>query len=156
MTSHREGRCSCGAVRYRLTGDPMFVHCCHCTDCQRETGAGFAINAIYERSRVEILAGAPEPVDTPSASGKGQVILRCPRCHVALWSHYAGAGEKVAFVRAGTLEEAHGIVPDIHIYTRSKLPWVELPPGARAVPDYYRPKEVWPEECRVRWKAAIG
>ena len=156
MTETREGRCACGLIRYRLTGEPMFVHCCHCTDCQRETGSGFAINALYEASRLGLLVGAPEPVDTPSASGRGQTILRCPTCRVALWSHYAGAGEAVAFVRAGTLEKAHAIVPDIHIYTRSKLPWVRLPEGARAVQDYYSPKDVWPEESRARWKAACG
>ena len=156
MTETREGGCRCGAIRYRLTGEPMFVHCCHCTDCQRETGSGFAINALYEMGRVELLAGAPEAVDTPSASGKGQTILRCPTCKVALWSHYAGAGEAVAFVRAGTLDEAAALVPDIHIYTRSKLPWVRLPEGARAVEGYYRPKDVWSEESRARWKAALS
>ncbi len=134
----------------------MFVHCCHCTDCQRETGSGFAINALYETSRVELLAGAPEAVDTPSASGKGQTILRCPTCRVALWSHYGGAREAVAFVRAGTLNEAAACVPDIHVYTRSKLPWVKLPDGVLAVEGYYRPKDVWPEQSRARWKAALA
>ncbi len=156
MTETREGGCCCGAIRYRLTSEPMFVHCCHCTDCQCETGSGFALNALYERSRVELLAGTPEAIDTPSASGKGQTILRCPVCKVALWSHYAGAGEAVAFVRVGTLDEAAALVPDIHIYTRSKLPWVTLPEGALAVEGYYRPKDVWPEESRARWKAALG
>lgn len=156
MTETREGRCACGAVRYRVIGEPLFVHCCHCTDCQRETGSGFAINALYERSRVELLAVVPERVDTPTASGQGQAILRCPTCRVALWSHYAGAGEAVAFVRVGTLDGAAGVVPDIHIYTRSKLPWVRLPDGARAVEGYYRPKDVWPAESQARWKAARG
>lgn len=156
MTETREGRCACGAVRYRVIGEPLFVHCCHCTDCQRETGSGFAINALYERSRVELLAVVPERVDTPTASGQGQAILRCPTCRVALWSHYAGAGEAVAFVRVGTLDGAAGVVPDIHIYTRSKLPWVRLPVGARAVEGYYRPKDVWPAESQARWKAARG
>ncbi len=156
MTETREGGCRCGAIRYRLTGEPMFVHCCHCTDCQRETGSGFAINALYEAGRVELLAGRPEAVDTPSASGKGQTVLRCRTCKVALWSHYAGAGEAVAFVRVGTLDQPASLAPDIHIYTRSKLPWVRLPEGARAVQGYYSPREVWPEESRGRWKAALG
>jgi hypothetical protein len=156
MPEIREGHCTCGAVRYRLQGAPMFVHCCHCTDCQRKTGSGFALNAIYEMDRVELLAGEPEPIDTPSASGKGQVILRCPACKVALWSHYAGSGEAVGFVRVGTLEEAASLTPDIHVYTRSKLSWVRLPDGVPAVEGYYRPKDVWPPESRARWLAAMG
>lgn len=151
-----EGGCACGAVRYRLTSAPMFVHCCHCTSCQRETGTAFALNALIETDRVELLAGAPEPVDTPSESGKGQKILRCPRCRVALWSHYAGAGERIAFVRVGTLDEPWRLPPDIHIYTRSKLPWVRLPEGALAVEAYYSSRAVWPPESLERRRAALG
>ncbi len=156
MIDIREGRCACGAVRYRLHGAPMFVHCCHCTDCQRETGSAFAINALYEADRIELLAGTTEAVATPSASGQGQTIHRCPACHVALWSHYAGAGEAVTFVRAGTLEEVATLAPDIHIYTRSKLPWVVLPESVPAVEEYYSPKAMWPAESQARWKAARG
>ncbi len=156
MTETREGHCACGAVRYRIHGEPMFVHCCHCTDCQRETGSGFALNALFERDRLVVLTGTTDAVVTASASGQGQVIHRCPACHVALWSHYAGAGEAVAFVRTGTLEESATLAPDIHIYTRSKLPWVVLPEGVPAVEEYYSPKALWPAESQTRWKAVRG
>ena len=112
-----EGGCACRAVRYRMTSRPLFVHCCHCRWCQRETGASFALNAMIETSRLEILAGAPEPVETPSESGRGQTILRCPACQLALWSHYAGAGRRVAFVRVGTLDAPDRLPPDIHTFT---------------------------------------
>ena len=149
-----QGRCTCGQVRYRVHGLPMFVHCCHCSWCQRETGSAFALNAMYETDRLELLAGQPETVDTPSNSGKGQKIVRCPKCRVALWSHYAGAGVAVAFVRVGTLEHAERFTPDIHIFTSSKLPWVALPEGAPSVPEYYPVKEYWPPESLARLKAA--
>jgi hypothetical protein len=139
-----EGRCTCGAVRYRLTSGPLFVHCCHCRWCQRETGASFALNAMIETDRVVLLQGNPETVMTPTASGKGQKIVRCPACGVALWSHYAGAGDAVAFVRVGTLDEPDRLPPDIHIFTSSKQPWVVLPPGVPAVPEYYDRKQFWP------------
>lgn len=145
-----EGHCACGAVRYRLTGRPMFVHCCHCRWCQRETGSAFALNALIEADRVALLKGAPEIIDTPSESGRGQRITRCPDCRVALWSNYAGAGDAVHFVRVGTLEEPDRVPPDIHIYTISKQSWVVIPPGTPAVPDYYRRSEYWPEESRQR------
>jgi hypothetical protein len=149
-----EGRCTCGQVRYRLRGGPIFVHCCHCSWCQRETGSAFALNAMFETDRVEVVAGKTEVVDTPSKSGKGQKIVRCPACQVAIWSHYAGAGQAVAFVRVGTLEQPERLPPDIHIFTSSKLPWVPLPEGVPAVPEYYPIKEYWPPESLDRLKAA--
>jgi hypothetical protein len=139
-----EGGCACGAVRYRLLSAPMFVHCCHCTSCQTETGSAFAVNALIESGRVEILAGAPEPLMIPSESGRGQQVWRCPACRVALWSNYGGAKDLLRFVRVGTLDAPGALPPNIHIYTRSKLPWVRLPEGALAVEAYYDSKSVWP------------
>lgn len=150
-----EGGCTCGAVRYRMTRKPMFVHCCHCRWCQRETGASFALNALIEADRVIVLKGEPERVDTPSESGKGQKIFRCPTCRIALWSNYAGAGDAVRFVRVGTLDDPDRLPPDIHIYTRSKQPWVLLPPDTPAVPEYYDRAEYWPEESLARRRALI-
>lgn len=147
------GRCACGLVRYRLKSGPLFVHCCHCLWCQRETGSAFALNAMIETDRVIIDAGSPEIVATPSDSGKGQKVARCPQCRVALWSHYAGAGDLVAFVRVGTLEEPHRASPDIHIFTASKQPWVVIPDGIPAVPEYYDLRQYWPEESRQRRRA---
>ena len=151
-----EGGCACGAVRYRMTARPMIVHCCHCASCQTETGTAFVLNALVEADRVELLSGEPERVLTPSESGKGQSIWRCPTCRVALWSNYAGAGEAIRFVRVGTLDRPAECPPDIHIYTRSKLPWVALPEGARAVEGFYDPAEVWTAESRARFRAARG
>ncbi len=149
-----EGGCTCRKVRYRMTGKPMFVHGCHCTWCQRETGGAFATNAMIEADRVESIGEVtPVAIDTPSASGKGQKIWRCPNCQVAVWSNYAGAGDKVRFVRVGTLDAGHGIEPDIHIFTSSKLPWLTLPAGKPAVPEYYNPKEMWPKESQERFRA---
>lgn len=150
-----EGGCTCGAVRYRMTRKPIFVHCCHCRWCQRETGASFALNALIEADRVIVLKGEPERVDTPSESGKGQKIFRCPACRIALWSNYAGAGDAVRFVRVGTLDDPDRLPPDIHIYTRSKQPWVLLPPDTPAVPEYYDRAEYWPEESLARRRALI-
>jgi len=149
-----DGGCTCGAVRYRMTTRPMFVHCCHCRWCQRETGSAFVLNALIEAERVVLLAGAPDMVDTPSASGKGQTIARCPSCRIALWSTYAGAGDKIRFVRVGTLDTPDSLPPDIHIYTMSKQPWVLLPPDTPAVSEYYDRKLYWPEESLAR-RAAL-
>lgn len=149
-----EGGCACGAVRYRLRSAPMFVHCCHCTSCQTETGSAFALNALIESDRVETLAGAPEPLMTPSESGRGQQVWRCPACRGAVWSNYGGAKDLLRFVRVGTLDRPGALPPDIHIYTRSKLPWVQLPEGALAAEAYYDSKALWPAASLER-RAAL-
>ncbi len=151
-----DGGCTCRQVRYRLTSGPLFVHCCHCRWCQRETGTAFALNAMIEADRVELLAGEVEFVDTPSNSGKGQRIARCPRCRIALWSNYAGAGDAVRFVRVGTLDDPDRLPPDIHIFTASKQPWVVLPPGTPAVAEYYKASELWPKESLERRAVLIA
>ena len=148
-----EGGCDCRTIRYRLETAPLFVHCCHCRWCQRESGASFALNAMIEADRVALLAGEPEAVDTPSNSGKGQKIWRCPHCEVALWSNYSGSGDKVRFMRVGTLDNPAAMPPDIHIFTSTKLPWVVLPPGAKAVPEFYKPRETWPKDTQERFAA---
>ncbi len=145
-----EGGCTCRAVRYRMTGTPLFVHCCHCRWCQRETGASFALNAMIEAQRVTLLQGEVEVVNTPSNSGKGQKISRCPVCHIALWSNYAGAGDAIRFVRVGTLDEPDRLPPDIHIFTSSKQPWVVLPEKIPAVPEYYDRNVYWPKASLER------
>jgi hypothetical protein len=153
MAETAEGGCTCRHVRYRMTGKPLFVHCCHCSWCQRETGTAFALNAMIEADRVELLGGEVDVVNTPSASGKGQLISRCPNCRVALWSNYAGAGDLVRFLRVGTLDEAHRILPDIHIFISTKQPWVVLPEGAPVMAEFYKPKEMWPATSLARYAA---
>jgi hypothetical protein len=154
MSVPREGGCSCGAVRYRLTSDPLFVHCCHCLNCQRQTGSAFVINLLIEADRVELLSGAPVGVDVPRDDGTAQQIVRCPACQVAVYSHYGRP--EIAFVRGGTLDEPSSIGPDVHIYTRSKLPWVQVPEEVPAFDVYYDTRAQWPEASRARLRAAIA
>ena len=151
-----DGGCDCRFVRYRMETAPLFVHCCHCRWCQRESGASFALNAMIEAERVTLLAGEPVVVDTPSASGKGQCIARCPHCQLAVWSNYSGAGPHVHFVRVGTLDDPDALPPDIHIFTASKQPWVQLPPGTPAVPAYYDRRQYWPADSQQRREALLA
>lgn len=150
------GGCACARVRYELRATPMFTHCCHCRWCQRETGSAFVINALVETASIAIIAGAPTPVDTPSESGRGQKIVRCPNCQVALWSFYTGIGPKVAFLRAGCLDNPDRIRPDIHIFTASRQPWVTLNDDIPIKEEYYRRSEEWPAEALERLRIARG
>ena len=150
------GGCDCRSLRYRMDTRPLFVHCCHCRWCQRESGASFALNAMIETDRMSLLAGEPEIVDTPSESGGGQKIARCPKCRIAVWSNYSGAGPAVRFVRVGTLDEPDHLPPDIHIFTKTKQPWLVLPPGTPAVPEYYDRKQYWPKESLARRETLLA
>jgi len=146
-----DGGCGCKTIRYRMTCAPLIVHCCHCRWCQRESGASFALNAMIESDRVLCLNAEPQLIDTPSRSGRGQQIARCPHCKVAVWSHYAGSGPVTRFVRVGTLDNPDALPPDVHIFTASKQPWVVLPTGARAFDEFYNPGAVWSPETLERF-----
>ncbi len=152
MSETFEGGCDCRRIRYRLTERPLFVNCCHCRWCQRESGSAFALNAMIETDRLQQLGEAPELVDTPSASGAGQQIARCPQCRVALYSHYAGAGPLMAFVRVGTLDEPDRCPPDIHIFTTTKQPWLQLGDSKPVMAEYYRREQHWPAASLARFE----
>ena len=155
MADHLDGGCACGAVRYRLTGAPMFVHCCHCLDCQRQTGSAFVLNALIETDRITLVKGEPQAIAVPTDSGRPHRIFRCPSCQTAVWSEYGGVA-KLRFVRIGTLDEPSALAPDVHIYTRSKQPWVSLPAGVPSFEAYYSSKEVWPAASLERRRAIFG
>jgi hypothetical protein len=153
-TRHLEGGCFCGAVRYRLKSAPMFVNCCHCRDCQRQTGSAFVINGIIEADRIELLKGKPEATAMPTESGRPHDIFRCADCCTALWSDYGR--RPMRFVRMSTLDDAAAFVPDAHIFTRSKLPWVRFSEDAPAFEIFYDMKTVWPADSLKRREALLG
>lgn len=153
--SRLEGGCACGAVRYRLTSPPMFVHCCHCTDCQRQVGSAFVVNALIETDRIELLAGEMASYCLPTDSGRPHDVHRCAACGTTLWSDY-GRRRVMSFLRATTLDDGAALAPDVHIFTRSKLPWVRLPQDARVFEVYYDMQREWPPESLARRRAILG
>jgi hypothetical protein len=150
-----EGGCACGAVRYRIESAPMVVHCCHCKDCQRQTGSAFVLNALIETARVTVLQGEVSRSPQPTDSGRPHGIDRCTSCGIAVWSEYSGF-TPLRFIRVGTLDDPTALAPDVHIYTRSKVPWVTLPSGVPAFEAYYDAKTVWPAASLERRRALLG
>jgi hypothetical protein len=150
-----EGGCACGAVRYRLASPPMFVNCCHCRDCQRQTGSAFVMNAIIEADRVIVTGEPPVVQHLATDSGRGQDVYQCPRCHYAVWSVYGGR-TATRFVRVGTLDDPTALAPDAHIFVKSKLPWVELPASQPQFEIYYEIEKQWPADSLVRRNKALG
>jgi hypothetical protein len=155
MATNLEGGCACGAVRYQLSSPPMFVNCCHCRDCQRQTGSAFVVNAVIETDRIGLVSGKPEPVPVPTESGRPHDIYRCAICHTALWSDY-GRRPALRFVRVGTLDDPAALPPDAHIFTRSRLPWIELPKSVPAFDVYYDMEALWPAASLQRRRAVTG
>jgi hypothetical protein len=147
-----EGGCSCAKVRYRIEVAPIIVHCCHCRLCQRQTGSAFVINALVETSRLTLLGAEPRRTAMPTESGRPHDIFRCDECGVAVWSEYSG-NAAVRFVRVGTLDDPTALAPDVHIFVRSKLPWVALPPDAKAYDVFYDPRTDLPPATLERWRA---
>ena len=154
MRKKLRGGCSCSKVRYELLAAPIRVHCCHCTDCQRHTGSAFVINAIIETSAIRMIRGALEAVPVPRAYGPHD-IYRCRKCKVAVWSDY-GRRPQIRFVRVGTLDNPSAVRPEIHIYTRTKVPWLKLPKGTSAFRGFYDPQKVWPKKSLQRFKTALS
>jgi hypothetical protein len=154
ITERFRGACACGHVQYEMQSRPLIVHCCHCSWCQRQSGSAFAVNALIEAERVRVIEGDVVEIEVPSPSGANQVIARCPKCMVAVWSNYlvlyGGIGELVRFIRVGTLDDPGRLPPDVHIYTSSKQPWLSLPSDALAVDEYYETERVWSRESLDR------
>ncbi len=155
MPENLPGGCACGRVRYHLRSPPLFVHCCHCKDCQRQTGSAFVLNALIETDRVEILQGQTTLFEMPTDSGRPHEVARCPSCGTAVWSYYGGL-KKLTFLRVATLDDPTTTPPDVHIYTRSKLPWIALPPDVPAFEAYYHSKTLWPAASLTRRRALLG
>ena len=155
MSEALDGGCACGRLRYRMQSAPMFVHCCHCKECQRQTGTAFVLNALIETDRVELQSGDPRPSAMPTDSGKPHTVYRCAACGTAVWSEYGGLA-RLRFVRVGTLDDPRSLPPDVHIYTRSKLPWIALPAGVPSFEAYYDSRNLWPAASLERRKAALG
>lgn len=149
------GRCACGAVAYALGRAPMITHCCHCRQCQRETGASFALNAMIERSELSVTGPVTEH-RRPSGSGKGITAAICPACATTLWTVYGVSGDAFAWVRVGTLDDPNLCPPSVHIFTEFRQPWLTLPGDVPSYPAFYPPREVWSPDAMARRKAALG
>lgn len=149
-----DGGCACGALRYRLEREPMFVHCCHCTRCQRETGGPFAHHAMIEFTAMTLLQGEPEFVKVPTDSGNVHWVARCRGCRTAVWNEHGSRRAITRYLRVGTLDDPARCPPQAHIFVRSRQPWLTLAPGLPAFRTYYDAAKVWPADSLARYAAA--
>lgn len=108
---------------------------------------------MVESDRVILLGAEPALVDVPSNSGLGQRIARCPKCCVAVWSHYGGSGPVTRFLRVGTLDRPDLLPPDVHIFVASRQPWVVLSADKPVFDAYYEREHLWSAESLARWQA---
>jgi hypothetical protein len=151
-----KGGCACGALRYKLTADPLIVHACHCRDCQRLTGSAFVTNIWIERKFVEAGSAEPKSFKLTAGSGKQHEVFFCDRCGTYLWSKYYASPGDTLLVRVGTLDHPEAIQPDVHIFTRSKLPWVDLPKDIPAFEAFYDMNAVWSAPSKERLRRNVA
>ena len=145
----RKGGCACGAIRYELTNSPLIVHACHCHDCQRLTGSAFVTNIWIERKFVDAGRSNPQSFRLKGGTGQPHDVYFCAVCGTYLWGHYHAGGDTL-LVRVGTLDDPSPFKPDVHIFTRSKLPWFEVPKGVPAFEAFYKLDDVWSAESLKR------
>lgn len=149
------GSCFCGAVRYQLLTPPLFCYACHCSDCQKATGSVFACFTTIEAEHlVSIGATTPHLTRRVRPSGLVRVAASCPQCGTILWA----GGDKdpvTTDVRTGTLDHPELMEPDLHAYIESKIPWIELPAGARTCKGAYDFRTAWPKSSLKRFDAAV-
>jgi hypothetical protein len=153
---HLEGGCACGALRYKLTADPLIVHACHCRDCQRLTGSAFVTNIWIERKFVEAGSAMPKSFKLTAGSGKHHEVFFCDRCGTYLWSKYYASPGDTLLVRVGTLDHPEAIQPDVHIFTRSKLPWLDLPKDVPVFESFYNINAVWSVQSQERLRRNVA
>lgn len=154
-----EGGCTCGQVRYRLLADPLIVHGCHCTLCQKQSGAAYAVNALIEEEHVDLISGTIRDNHVATSSGAGQTITRCAECGVAVWSKYHAmpkVGNYILFIRAGTLDLPATAPPDVHIYTTSKQPHVLLSGETPVFEGFYDVRKVWSADSLGRYSRIVS
>lgn len=148
-----EGGCACGEVRYRVDADPIFVNNCHCSLCQRQSGAASAVNAFVEVEHLHLLSGKLREHDVPTGSGKVQTIIRCAACGTAVWSHYPRLGRLGAAIRVGTLDDGAAIRPDAAIFVADRMDWAALPDGVPVFETSYKPADILPPDRLSRLMA---
>lgn len=155
MSEVHEGGCGCGAVRYRVEGEPIFVNNCHCRLCQRQTGSTSVVNAFFESDRVTVTQGALIEYTFKGGSGSDHVMRRCAECGTAVFSHYPRAGRLSTGIRVGSFDDPSAFTPTAVVFTESKMPWVALPEGIPAFEQYYEPSELLAPDRFARLQALV-
>jgi len=149
-----EGRCACGALAFRLARPPLFVHACHCTRCQRETGGAFAHHLMIETAQLQLLQGQPLFTRVPTDSGGRHWVARCADCHGVLWNAHGSRQPLIVYLRVGTLDEPAAWPPQAHIYLRSRQPWLVLDPAVPQFSGAYDARKTWPADSLARYDEA--
>jgi hypothetical protein len=126
------GGCVCGAVRYTWTPSIKFKsYACHCTDCQKRSGSSFSLQQLALEADFAVEGDMIEGGFT-QPSGARALLFACPKCHSRIY----GANDTrpgVLIIRAGTFDHNKSISPDVHVWVRSKQPWIALPPEAKVM-----------------------
>jgi hypothetical protein len=134
MDEIHEGGCICGAVRYRVSGKPAIGLVCHCRFCQRRSGSAFAVIGYFDERSVEIVKGKLALHEHRSdESGRWLRIEFCPACGTTV-THTAELRPGMRAIAGSSFDEPDWFRIERHIWTRSKRPWVQIPPDVAVFP----------------------
>lgn len=124
----QQGGCQCGAVRYELTEPPLGVYNCHCTDCQKMSGAAYAMSMPVRASGFRHLQGEVTFYEKVADSGRHVRMMACAICGTRVWNDPVASPE-IKVVRPGTLDDLSWAEPVGNIWTESRMPWIEIDPN---------------------------
>jgi hypothetical protein len=149
------GGCACGQVRYKVVGEPLFTHACHCSDCQRTTGSAFVLHTVIAKDDLEI-EGETKATTLPTGSGAGYDPHFCINCGTYIWCKYHFSAKGVIVIRSGTLDDTTLVEPQAHVFTRYKLPWMTLPTDVPVFEEFFDREKVYPKESFERWTELVN
>ena len=133
MTTPLTGSCLCGAIRYTVDVPITELRACHCTHCQKASGAAGSVNAVVPRAALKITQGTAKRYDAKADSGRTLYRYFCGDCGSPIYSQRATAPE-TAVLRAGTLDSAGDMKITANIWTRSARPWATIDPASTRFP----------------------
>ena len=133
MPTTLTGGCLCGAVRYTVSIPVTELRACHCTHCQKTSGAAGTVNAIVPSEAFRITQGKPRRYDAKADSGRTLYRFFCGDCGSPIYSQRATAPERVV-VRAGSFDEPGDMKITANIWTKSARPWAYIDPASSQNP----------------------
>jgi hypothetical protein len=151
MTAPYLGGCLCGAIRYRITAEPITVYACHCTDCQRRTGSALALSMLLPLAAIEVTAGEPAAYSASLPDGRVKRGRMCAGCCCRLWGE-PPKRPGIAVLQAGTLDNTSWVRPAAHVCARSAQSWFVFPADVPVYPTM--PED--PAELVRHWREAQG
>jgi hypothetical protein len=125
MKLPQEGSCQCGQVRYALSAEPVGMHICHCTECQKQSGSAFSMTLTVAHAGFRLLRGSLKSFTRIADTGRKMQCFFCPECGTRIY-HAGEVNPDLLRLKPGTLDDTSWLKPNKQFWMRSRQPWLEL------------------------------